>query len=66
MLMQHFIKLFLVLGLVDISTIKSKNSILHRKDELIIVFISCCNLGAERIADYISVCVCVCVTERDR
>ena len=61
MLMQYFIKLFLVLGLVDISTIKSKNSILRRKDELNIVFISYCNLGAECMADCISVCVCVCL-----
>ena len=61
MLTQHFIKLFLVLGLVDISTTKSKNSILHREDEVNIVFISCCNLDGECMADCICVCVCVCV-----
>jgi len=60
MLTQHFIKLFLVLGLVDISTTKSKNSILHREEELNIVFISCCNLGGECMVD------CICVRERER
>jgi hypothetical protein len=66
MLTLHFKKLSLVLGLVDISTINSKNNILHREDELNIVFMFCCKLGAEHMADCVYVCVCVCVSERER